>query len=72
MEKAGASQRVYLILILLMISLPLHAQVWDTIPPPLEGGFVISTARNGNVHYALHCDGTDSLRRYQIGRASCR
>jgi photosystem II stability/assembly factor-like uncharacterized protein len=50
-----ASQGVYAILLLLMFIGPLHAQVWDTIPPPL-GGIVHSHVHLGSLHYALVTD----------------
>jgi photosystem II stability/assembly factor-like uncharacterized protein len=53
MRYNAASQRVCLTVILLMIGISSHAQVWDTIPPPMEGGYVLSTVRKGHVHYAL-------------------
>ncbi len=52
MRNKATSQCVCLTVMLLMIGNSSHAQVWDTIPPPL-GGMVLSTARSGTTHYAL-------------------
>ena len=41
-------------MLIVMADGPLWSQTWDTIPPPLEGGFILSSCRKGNTHYALH------------------
>lgn len=47
----------FFLLMLFITGTQSQAQIWDTISPPKEGGFILSTTRKGNVHYAL--DGRD-------------
>jgi hypothetical protein len=60
------SRIAFTCLLIVLLGSESLSQSWDTIPPPLGGGFVVSMARKGNVHYALHCESYDSLDGYGV------
>ncbi|MBR9974440.1 MAG: hypothetical protein KFF77_02575 [Bacteroidetes bacterium] len=55
---SGIGRFAFACILVVVLGGHLHAQTWDTIPPPL-GGRVSSHARHASLHYAVVCDETN-------------